>query len=1504
MGKSFLSLKNEKNSNSLTSLNKMDRLNRKSLSTHNYTIVGKRATRYRYQIYKDVLQHWYYSPFNRFLLKLDIDLFINRQPKSHFLTKNEENLLHLRRFLLSEHYNTLRWYTQMEHYRSMKTNLGGIKSFASGFYNQQFSGTFKKIRHLFAITPSQNNERVLKLDQPLYNESFQNYKNTYQKNLIIHEELLNSIDFALPFSSPLPAFKEVEREGEKTNILTKNKNNDAFSNNKSLGQDFLNNSTEIVKNYLIKTEPIKQEYIKELIDKKDYTELTNFLYKGKKLRGFKPILNSSDFINQEKNYLLTSEELKNLNKLEKFQSTELLKSVFPEDIWITLLKKWKRKINDQEFLKNYLQRRIEKREKRQKKQDKKFQDKLMSLENSIKSETPLAFRESDVVERGDLLTRLTKNQLIKNNLDKLADKKSNTTTGVEKALNDSLNLYNLKITKPSINVFHDDLAFKKEIKLKQSLKELSKIVLQFKQNKSISNFQKVNSFNNGAIRTKKLPPLSFQTLSNQVNFIPSQKLKNLYSNFHKKSNKFLKSKVFKLFIRQNERIKSFDTWKAKERSLNKEKKMRKEFKPLSKKPFKIDSKNYIKDFDRNYEIELQKNLLSLTSTLHTRNELVPSLRNVPSPMGDREDKLSRKKLGFSASNSATTISPDENKTGTANSHQTNLKNNIFKGLFFENTAFSLKNFIKKNKFKFFKKKFKRKKSPQRRIRIRKNRAVIKKRTLNDSLKRELKNMRRYNLSFELKDAQVAAFRTQDNLLIKNQNFIPSPLQRRAKQRKQRFWKQKRSKFAQNPRKYKKRRRSILGKIRILNKQLKRVQATNELKNWWLKNFLPNLRATTDSLWQYEKDRQIKQKLLELSPTEILQRDNFRESLDFSQFNSLQVGEFDYKPLAFPESIRLKNTLTLSNSIFQNANKINDNLKFNSFENSDPLLLGKSAPTNLLLPPGQNSSSISKDSISLLTKNFLLTDKILFNAPDKNKKVLTNPIPFYAGWDDSLRKFVITNRLLSRRESGYEINPKTFINYGHLETTLKNQNFKMITPLVEEQREQTERLTQNKKNVLSFTSAPLKGMNTATTLYWQIPFTTYDPDQFFALGMDGFAPLGWRRFKFRHSILKSWLSEKANFNLRKQLKTKASLNSFLVKNQINIRSNLNSDLLNFKTEGFKVKNINNQSDKFLFNLKQKTLIGDFSGKTSSFTDKWLVSQKEALNKTNKILFRRLKKRYRRVKKHPRTPVSFPSGPLLNQVLPVHYIYIFYKRSRLPRDRYIKRRLVKTKQSLNLITNPDNFVINKVPDFTLRKRVKSKRKYHLKQDLTKQINLIPRRLKFVSDSPDIFHWRPISKTKINQSIAELVKEKRSLQSKQRKKESQDSNNKQQPNIRVKQLRRRVQRQLIRSVWRYKPRSGGFVWPGDYLKLEQVKAPKLMRKSSDKESRLLETTNETISSNFIKTKRKKKRNIQEWQIQPKTYLLEKHNFNVIKKKLEKAYRSNKISERTKQLNLNLFN
>ena len=48
----------------------------------------------------------------------------------------------------------------------------------------------------------------------------------------------------------------------------------------------------------------------------------------------------------------------------------------------------------------------------------------------------------------------------------------------------------------------------------------------------------------------------------------------------------------------------------------------------------------------------------------------------------------------------------------------------------------------------------------------------------------------------------------------------------------------------------------------------------------------------------------------------------------------------------------------------------------------------------------------------------------------------------------------------------------------------------------------------------------------------------------------------------------------------------------------------------------------------------------------------------------------------------------------------------------------------------------------------------------------------------------------------------------------------------------------------------------------------------------------------------RKKKSRVIQEWQLQPKKYLLEKHNLLVLKKRLQKSQNSHKIHQRAKEL------
>ena len=1390
--------------------------NRITRKTHNYTIVGKRASRYRYQIYKDVLQHWYYSPFNRLLLKFDIDLFINRQPNSHFLTKDEETLLHLRRLLLSEHYDTLRWYAYMQHYRSMKTKIGGTKSFASRTYNQQFAGTFKKIRHLFAITPSQGNEPILKFDQILYNDKLNSSVNNSQKNLIIHEELL--------YDKTLVPLSEQVRPDANKNLL--------------------NNSMKIIQDYLTNTNSIKKEYIKKLIQNKNYLELTNFLYKGQKLRGLKPVLTEKALLSQEKEYLLTSKEKDQLKKLEKLKIEKFLYPL-QEDLWVSFLKNWKQKLNDQDFLKNYLQRRLDKTKKRNERKEKTLELKTKRLEGQLLSigSSPSGNRnnaDKDFVASSSVKGILYPLQGLDMRSPPVFSAPKNLSTGVEKAIldgvyqlkNEKINLMKnserqdfkkeleWKLRKPffnfnklRVNNIHDSLILKKEKELNRSLKTFKKLLARRAESKRTTRLSKLSN----SIKQRFL-------LSNYQNLKRSNKIiyhrtKKIFSMLQKFNLNFLKmNKLMKKdLLDKTSENRKYRSWKRAERAFTQQKIIRNDFE-LVKIPVKKKKKPTLvvapaPDADENKS----KSTETETDVLWTRKK--------------------RDQITFVLNER---VNVEEIKQEAPKKKKTKTKR-------FERFRSSILNRVFGNKFK-------QEDTPMRRIQNgngnKKNRGIIKKRTAIDSLKREFRNLRKYREKSEDKKQKVylnlnSSLNSKESL---NGLFSRNPLKSRSKQKKQRYWGQKRSRYASKSYEYKKRRRSVVSKIRILNKQLKKINASFELKQWWWKNFIPNLRATTNSLWQYEKDRQIQQKLSELSISEILEREKTRASAirnEHIQKDSvvprtelLQIGDYDYKPLSIPESLKMIN--------------------------STPILVKNSFP----------------------------------EGPEKQRKVIpTTNLPFYAGWDESERRFIVTNRLLSRREAGYGMN---------FSSLSKNRE---TTALIENS-------TNSSTDKLFFEKAPLNGLNAGTTLYWQVPFSTYDPDQFFSLGLDGYAPIGWRRFQFRHSLLKSWLYEK-NTIIKNS-------NNIIIKNKTNIINNK-------KPISSSSYNLNN---KLLYKLNQKlnpilmSRIGQgmlnkgsgssaFGGETAGEYSKIFYSPHI------KNTYRRLKKRYERVKKHPISPASFPSGPLSVQVLPVHYIFIFYKNTRLPRDRYLKRRLQKYKlNSPGTNTSPigkgmsdSKYLTRKqgqeninneiqIPDFTLRKRVKTKRKYHLKPTLNfSKSLLIPRRMKFTRflsnesvfsaenerANNSILRWRPLSRQKINKSVLELVKEQKALKYQERKK---DENNTQSSNNRIKQLRRRVQRQILKSVWRYKPVSGGFVWPGDYLVLESVKVPDL-RFGGIKEK----LTNE---DEIIKTKNKKKRIIPEAELQIKNYLLEKHNSNVIKKKLIKAQRKNKIQERVKQLNL----
>ena len=1529
---------------------------KRGVKPQNYTVVNKRASRYRYQIYKDVLQHWYYSPFNRILMKWDVDSFIKRQPNAHFLTSKEENLLHLRRFLLSEHYNTLRWYTNMEHYRTMKTKINGIKSFSSNAYNQQFVGTFKKIRHLFAITPSQNNT-VLKFDQALYNEyktiqSKKDAKDTtvlekdIKQNLFIHEELLNN---------------SIE--------------------NKIEYKDMLSQSQTIVQNYLIQTRPIRKDYIKELLKQKNYIKLTQFLFKGQKMRGTEPITNQRLLNKQENEILLTKNE-----KVQIYKSLwpSLNKSII-EDLYLTYLKKWKHHVNDQESLKNYLASRIEKREKRKQRKEKHLLEKIQLI---TQNERILGTNISNVNQKNKMTKFLLKQEVLTtglqksifegllntrysyaipngyrentNNIQKDINKKNTTTLSRrieskkitpfyyylrEKFMWKYLLLNNttrttlmdpadkntfgamieskkLSIAPKGVVSYYENINNAQKIQISKKIKtattEYKNIIANLKNKSNISSY---NSITKGAW----FKPQAFQNkIYRAKNLIRVQnaliKVKNFLMHYSIKQNLYYLNNV-KNLLKPMKR-KNLKNWRKKERAIEKQKRLRKDFKLLTTK--KLIRKASIID-------QIQVNNLPYYLENNKKEIINANTVNVTSRKKLNKDQMSKNE-GLSMITSLT--HPYEVKTnfdylGKEGTFGENAKQTIWENLF----------------------DFKRKRTPQRRSRTRRNRGVFKKRTLNDQ-KNALKSFY-VERSFGVTQSQTSlgektALENEtfnNNLSIFEKNQLK---QRKSKQRKQRFWKQKRSKYSQKRRKYRKRRRYAIGKIRVLSKQLKRVKNKLEINNMWWKNFIPSIETSTDVLWQMEKDQLIQQKLSELTPLEILHKNKiYNETFTLNEKVSskiLQIGKKDFKPLALPESLKQILTLikddNLSTKNYITKESILDNNKITSF--------GQNLPnTQLEVPLAERVVKIDKFYEKILNNNFNS-----FSNIDKNFLTPSTTIPFYAGWDESLRKFIVTNRLLSRIEAGSEfkqtttgiLNPtgqQTYVEQNIIDTENNKVDISLTTSkVINTDSLTTQRKVQGVNNII-YTQAPLQGMNAATTLYWQIPFTTYDPDQFFALGMDGFSPIGWRKFVFRHSILKSWLNN-VIYTTRTVLEDPASKGTFSKSLRTGVKTNLEKLAPTGKGDNkFLLSTIKDlpQSTGLLAMqiqyLPKLTMFTNLNTPNTLFNSKNIHNTSKIFNARN--FTRRLKKRYRRVKKHPRTPVWFPSGTLLNQVLPVHYIYVFYKRARLPRDRYLKRRLL-NKQKISTLSNLDNLFY--MPgershkylgfDFTLRKRLKPKRKYHLKRDYYTTNIVIPQRFKFINQEmaqksilstsissdkgsksnkisttravladpvdnntfgTNPIRIRPLSTNfvkKLKKPIADIVKEQKYIRLKQ------SYASKKTPMLRVKQLRRRVQRQILRSVWRYRPRAGGFVWPGDYLKFELIKAPKLVTNTSQSildNSIIFDSSNQTkdeiniVSDIKRKTKRKKKRSLVEWQIQPKKYLYEKHNINVLKKKLKKA-------------------
>lgn len=156
---------------------------------------------------KTIKQKYYLNPVYKALLNTDIDLFLRGQPSSYLLSPQEEKELFEKRLILSNYYDSLRYYEKLPYAEDFRNVFNGSKSYADRVYNQQFKGTLKVVRRLFLLSlnedPNLVNKIVLKFDQPLYKKSNQII------NSRVHEELILNKQKKKPFiklTNPTPFY--------------------------------------------------------------------------------------------------------------------------------------------------------------------------------------------------------------------------------------------------------------------------------------------------------------------------------------------------------------------------------------------------------------------------------------------------------------------------------------------------------------------------------------------------------------------------------------------------------------------------------------------------------------------------------------------------------------------------------------------------------------------------------------------------------------------------------------------------------------------------------------------------------------------------------------------------------------------------------------------------------------------------------------------------------------------------------------------------------------------------------------------------------------------------------------------------------------------------------------------------------------------------------------------------------------------------------------------------
>jgi hypothetical protein len=1467
-------------------------------STDYWALITKRGQRLRHQIFKDVLQHWYYNPYNRFLVQWDMDSFIRRQPRSYFVNKEDQKQLHLRRVLLNDYFQTFRWYARMDQYHTMKQRIGGTKSFSSRVYNQQFQGTFKRVRHLFAVTPTLETQPILKFDQPLFNEYPNTTKNPVTAQSFIHEEL-----------------------------------NYEPKTTRGLSRELWDQTAAAVALALTTQAPARKNYLDDKFDIYDPGKTTRFLLRGKKTRGIEASSGSRRHLNEEATALKIR-----ARPLPKFDPRP-----YVDDLWLRLLERAADFIYDDDALKYAIEDFADDTYADEIQQDKVLKRKMERLQqwavfmNTTDPTNP---------DQGNLLGGLTRassevikdalyfqNDIRRQNVNRRKTRpvypdRYNQLTTVKKVLKrryqqrflDQLkaeeNVYDktkdanllhsrtgprgwlmdyvlrpLKtvvlevndrvvapmfffVTKPLRAPEDPDFYYwgKREeaYEIESDVElELDPLRRRFRRKPDKPNLRGTYPFTrkfDEETRAKYKKLLEEEIPDKVMAFIPRQKqgenamnlklvrvfaegyrqqqiddLRFLYKAIKKEANEAMKGD-YDAATREFEA--QFRTWQENQELLPERVQQRKDRAEIDR-IIQLERQGKMKEADilritRSRRIiakqEDQERLETLEKRLDEGTLVEPQ---VPLKVG-RQIRLLGDHFWWPRGET-----PPEGETFELQVPYTVYR--TWGDLTEKRDMYDLRRSKRAKRYRKWDRERNRREEREEAMDTTEEPETFLNRIGEFFMGPELDEEPQGNavpLEFEYPTMSLVdpndEYDEERNeamfeLLDEYTPLRDDPESRqKARDMQEQILRTLRKKpnlkledrfkpLTDEPTEYDVDELNWWGQqkwpiaveleegmyFRQITSQTEfesiaadayREAKRNQLHRWWWQEFIPQVRNQNNDQVYGRQDRDLNKALKMAGNNNSLEELGKHEEEDgrTAEVNQPQaVGDRDYKPLQTPQGAN-----TLSDVIAR------DYEPYEALHDEKRVVSGTPRDYGPL-------NKVTHEKLEVSPKF----------ATNPNQWVTSNPSPFYVGWDETARQFMVTNRYLSREESGYQMN--------------WNDNF----PILNGERD----LSPDAGDTLTFSKYPFKGLTANPTVYNKVLFASYEADQFFNLGLDGFTPVGWRKFKFRHSAP--------------------------------------------RVQPLLVHSVETSNLFRIFDTKRP-----YANLVQRYVSPHLASDSNGLRLLEKADqgddYREIFKDVEAIQKHPQVPVYFPHGPLLRDVLPVYYVFSLYQRYRLPKDRYVdvaekdgteepevEEFDENGEEKPREIEIPTLFPDGKMEDFTLRKRALPDRAYHAKDQPLNEDELLPFRKPFFGrrGQPPT---RPGRLTEAN--FPDRLREANEM--------------------RVRTLRRRVLRKTVRPQLRYPPAVGGFVWPGEALHLELVEGnlvppPEVLEQIKMKQRAIEEgrevPTNVSVAPEPVKAPI--------WTPQAVNYFIDTHNRKVLQRRLERTQNKAYAYQKLKFMRLN---